>query len=83
MEAQAAGVPVATSNTGSNREVAGEGAVIVDPESPYEISKAIRKILDDENLRRKLITAGRENLKRFSWTDSARKILQSMLLLSS
>ena len=79
LEAQAAGVPVITSNTGSNREVAGERAVIVDPESPYEISKAVRKITDDKSVRSKLIADGTKNLGRFSWEQSAKKILEVML----
>jgi len=70
---------VITSNTGSNREVAGERAVIVDPESPYEISKAVRKITDDKSVRSKLIADGTKNLGRFSWEQSAKKILEVML----
>jgi len=79
LEAQAAGVPVVTSNTGSNSEVAGMGALIVDPESPYEMSKAIKKITDDKALRSKLVVEGTKNLGRFSWEQSARQILEIIL----
>ena len=79
LEAQAVGIPVITSNTGSNAEVAGEGAVLVDPESPYEIAKAIKALLTNEKFREDTIKAGRENINRFSWQVTARKTLEIIL----
>ncbi|MBI4050364.1 MAG: glycosyltransferase family 4 protein [Candidatus Doudnabacteria bacterium] len=73
LEAQVAGVPVITSNTASNPEIAGEGALIVDPESPYEISQAIQKLSNDENLRKELVAKGLENVRRFNWEETAKK----------
>ncbi|MDP3741648.1 MAG: glycosyltransferase, partial [bacterium] len=82
LEAQAVSTPVITSNTGSNAEVAGQGAVIVDPESPYEMSKEIKKLLVDENYHSELIKKGLENVKRFSWQETAKKTLDKILALT-
>ncbi len=79
LEAQAAGVPVITSNTASNAEIAGEGAIIVDPESPYEISQAIKRLLSDDVLKSDKIRRGYENVKRFSWEECARRTLVKLL----
>ncbi|MBR0257507.1 MAG: glycosyltransferase family 4 protein [Synergistaceae bacterium] len=72
-EAQAAGIPVVCSNATSMPEAAGDGAVFFDPENVGEIKAAIERCLEDENLRRELVAKGYENVKRFSWDESARK----------
>ena len=79
IEAQACGTPVVTSNTGSCTEIAGRGAVIVDPESPEEIAAAISQLLFDQTLREEKISAGFENIKRFSWQTCAEKTLEQLL----
>ncbi|MDZ4243530.1 MAG: glycosyltransferase family 1 protein [Candidatus Doudnabacteria bacterium] len=79
IEAQACGTPVVTSNTSSCAEVAGQGAIIVDPEIPEEISEAIRQLLSDPKLREEKISAGFENIKRFSWQQCARTTFDLLL----
>lgn len=68
IEANAIGRPVITSNRTSMPEVAGKGAVIVDPEKTEEIRAAIHKIIDQPEFRKELIAKGFENVKRFSPT---------------
>jgi glycosyltransferase involved in cell wall biosynthesis len=65
IEAQATGRPVVTSNTSSMPEVAGEGALLVDPENVEDIKKAIIRLIEDEQLRRDLIEKGQKNIQRF------------------
>ncbi|KKR81036.1 MAG: Glycosyl transferase group 1 [Candidatus Daviesbacteria bacterium GW2011_GWA1_41_61] len=67
LEAQSCGVPVITSKTSSMSEVAGEGAVLVDPYKVGEIAQAIDSILKNDKLRRDLVKKGEENVKRFTW----------------
>ncbi len=74
LEAMASGVPVVCSNRTSMPEVAGDAAIMIDPENLKEISNAIEKVLTDENLRADLISKGYENIKRFSWEKSAQKL---------
>jgi glycosyltransferase involved in cell wall biosynthesis len=76
LEAQACGCPVLTSNVTSCPEVAGDGAHIVDPYSVDEIRDGILKIIEDNDYKEQLIQKGFENIKRFSWEKSARKILE-------
>jgi len=66
IEANATGRPVITSNRTSMPEVAGDAALIVNPENVIEIREAILKIIENENLRNDLIEKGLKNVKRFS-----------------
>lgn len=75
LEAQACGVPVITGNTSSMPEVAGEGALLVDPENVENIKAAISGLLKQDNLRNNLIRKGFENVKKFSWEKVARETL--------
>lgn len=75
LEAQSVDVPVITSCISSMPEVAGKGAILVNPHNLEEIADAMMRIINDENLRKDLIENGRENLKRFSWKNCARETL--------
>lgn len=65
IEAQATGTPVVTSDISPLREVAGGGALLVDPASPEEIRKAIKEVLEKEHVRKELVARGRRNVRRF------------------
>jgi glycosyltransferase involved in cell wall biosynthesis len=58
LEAMAAGVPVLTSNRGALAEVAGDAALLVNPESLEELSEALRKMIVDDQLREDLKQKG-------------------------
>ena len=67
IEAQASGVPVITSNFAPMDEVAGpNGALFVDPLDTLDIRKALLKLMHDEDERCELISAGRQNVKRYT-----------------
>ncbi len=66
IEAQAAGRVVLTSNVTSMPEVAGKGALLVDPFSVNEIKEGILKIINDGELRDSLTAHGRSNARRFN-----------------
>jgi len=65
-EAMACGTPVVTSNRSSLPEVAGEAALLVDPENPAAIASAMEAVLEDQDLRGRLVRAGLEQSKRFT-----------------
>lgn len=71
LEAQSAGVPVMTSNYSSLPEVAGDAALFVDPTDIDAIAQAMLRLSHDDGLRARLIAAGHENVKRFSWEKAA------------
>ena len=81
VEAQAAGTPVVCSNVTSLPEVAGDAAVLVDPMDTKATAAAIERCLYDEPFRQDLITKEHENVKRFSWDESARKLHDIILNL--
>ena len=74
LEAQVCGVPVLTSRCTSLPEVGGEGAWYVDPYSEDEIAEGIGKLLTEPELAVELVKRGRENVRRFSWEDSAKQL---------
>ncbi len=76
LESMACDTPVLTSNVSSLPEVAGDAALMVDPYNVDDIAEGLRRLLDDESLRQKLIAAGREQIKRFNWQSSAQQLLQ-------
>lgn len=65
LEAQATGRPVITSRRSALPEVAGEGALFVDPENVNEIREAVWRLIKDEALREQLVHKGWENVKRY------------------
>lgn len=75
LEAQACGAPVLAANTSSLPEVAGEGALLVDPLDTTAIAAGLLRLIEDEPLREHLRAAGYANLRRFSWQRCARETL--------
>lgn len=74
VEAMACGVPVLTSNTTSLPEVAGDAALLVNPESVDEISNGIERLVHNNCLREELIAKGLERAKLFSWDTVAARV---------
>lgn len=58
LEAMACGVPVLVSGVTSMPEVCGDAALYVEPTDPGAVTEGVRRILDDEDLRRRLRSAG-------------------------
>jgi len=77
LEAMARGLPVACSDRGSLREVAGDAARRFDPERPAEIAAAIGAVLDDPAEAERLRAAGRAQAARFTWEATAQATLAS------
>jgi len=76
LEAQRAGVCVACSNISSLPEVAGEGALLFDPNSVESMTQALFQCLQDSSLRSVLVQKGRANIERFSWQKTAAQTLE-------
>lgn len=66
LEANAIGRPILCSDIPIMHEVAGEAALFVDPTDVNAIKTGVNVLISDENLRKKLIIKGYENIQRFS-----------------
>jgi glycosyltransferase involved in cell wall biosynthesis len=71
LEAMTRGVPVVTSGRASLAEVAGDAALLFDPEDERAIAEAIARVLGDDALAERLRAQGREQAARFSWAAAA------------
>ena len=75
LEAFASGVPVITSNVSSLPEVAGQAALLVDPRSVDELSRAMQRLAGDAQLATRLVALGRSRARDLSWANCVRKTL--------
>ncbi|HEY9723232.1 MAG TPA: glycosyltransferase family 1 protein [Oscillatoriaceae cyanobacterium] len=75
LEAMAAGVPVVASRAASIPEVVGPAGILLDPDDVVQWAEAIDQVLSDAALRDRLITAGHERVRLFSWDAAARDTL--------
>ncbi|MGH7255735.1 MAG: glycosyltransferase family 4 protein, partial [Nitrospirales bacterium] len=75
LEAMACGAPVITSNTTALPEVAGDAALLVNPEDANAMADAILRVVEDEAFRESLRAKGLERAKQFTWERTARETL--------
>lgn len=76
LEAMACGTPVITSNTSAIPEIAGDGAILVDPLSAEAIAQQILRLEQDDDFRSEQINYGLERVKLFSWRNTAMHLLK-------
>jgi glycosyltransferase involved in cell wall biosynthesis len=77
LEAMRRGLPVACSARSSLPEVAGNAALMFDPEDPRAIASAIQRLLTDAQLADRLQQAGRQQAEGFTWAATAEGTVQS------
>ena len=75
LEAMLHGAPVVSSNATCLPEVYENAAYYFNPLDSDDIARAISTVLDDQALRNKLITAGAEQVKKYSWETTAEQTL--------
>lgn len=78
VEAMRFGVPIITSNISSMPEVVGRAGLLVDPYKINDIAEKMIDISQSADLRRKLINAGKERSKIFSWSKSAQTVRENL-----
>lgn len=76
LEAMYSGIPVITSNCPPLLEIGGDATLNFDPLIPENICKVITEILENENLRNKLIERGYDRAKGFSWEKHCANIIK-------
>ncbi len=75
VEAMACGAAVVTSNVSSCPEIAGDGALCVDPEDPGAIAAAVDRLIGDDRFRRAMRSRAERRAAEFSWERAARETL--------
>ena len=71
LEAMACGTPVVTGDRGAMKEVAGDAALLVDPNDHEAIADAITRMFEDGAARDDLIARGLARAAQFSWRRTA------------
>lgn len=78
LEAMSCGAPVIASNTSSIPEVINLDAALFDPFSEESISEKLTHSLIDEDFRAKLMRHAILQAQKFSWNESARRVLSAL-----
>ena len=81
MESMACGLPVACSDKGALKEIAGNCALFFDSDSPDSVAAALERIVTDKALRAKLSADGIKWSERYSWRNTAAATMQTVLSL--
>ena len=71
VEAMACGCPVLCSDRGALGEVIGDAALIADPDDTHDLSRKLRAMAADRDLRERLRQRGLRQAHRFDWTETA------------
>jgi glycosyltransferase involved in cell wall biosynthesis len=82
IEAMRSGAPVITSNVSSLPEVAGDGALYVNPLDVAEIGNALEELLSAPHRRDILSRRGRDLSARLGWEQSARAVLDRLVAVA-
>jgi glycosyltransferase involved in cell wall biosynthesis len=75
LEAMACGTPVVAANNSSLPEAVGDAGLMVDAADVDALADALSRLVTDSDLRERLIAAGEEQARRFTWEASARQLL--------
>ena len=78
LEAMASGTPVCTSNVSSMPEVVGDAGLLFDPLDTEDIAATMLRLLDDRELRDRLVARGLIRARDFTWEASAAMVVQAM-----
>ena len=76
LESMACGTPVVTSNTSSMPEIAGEDAILVNPESADEICEQLLRLENDKDFYEQQVKIGLQRSTLFSWRNTAEQLLE-------
>lgn len=79
LQAQACGTPVIASQAASMPEVGGNAALYARPDEPEQLAHAMKSLMDESSAWERARALGFENVKRFSWAETARLTMNAFL----
>lgn len=82
-EAMACGTPVIASDRASLPEVVGDAGLLVDPTSPAEFARGVRRLEREPGLRATLGHRGRERAAHFTWRETGRRTADLLYLVAT
>jgi glycosyltransferase involved in cell wall biosynthesis len=71
LEAMAVGVPVVSTTAGSLPEILGDAALLVEPGDDDALAESLCQVLEDDDVRARLIASGRVQAARWTWDETA------------
>lgn len=75
LEAMSVGTPVIASNILPHKEIASDAALFFDPNDFQELADKLLYLINNEEARQDLIRKGSEQVKNFSWKNTAEKMM--------
>ncbi len=75
LEAMACGTPVVVAERASLPEVVGEAGLLVNPDDPEDIARAMTRVLTEDGLRAQMRKQGLAQAKHFTWERTAQETL--------
>jgi glycosyltransferase involved in cell wall biosynthesis len=73
LEAMQAGTPILTSNTSALPEVAGDAALLVNPQDSCALADGLHRMIGDADLRHSLVEKGLARVATFTWEKAVRE----------
>lgn len=67
LEAMASGLPIITTNVGSNPEIVGSNGILIEPQNPILLAETIEKTIHNPSLLKQYREKGLEEAKKYSW----------------
>lgn len=82
LEAMASGTPVVAADRAALPETCGEAALLVDPDDQRGIAEAVYACVTQPTLHRRLVTAGLDRARQFSWDRAAAGVHELLIELA-
>lgn len=76
LQAMACGAPVVAAKTQALVEIGESGCIFADPKDPNDLAEKISNVIKDNSLRKKLIKAGLNLVKKYSWKKTASETME-------
>ena len=83
LEAMACQCPVVASDRASIPEICGDAALYVNPEDIDDLADGIRRVLTDEECRKKLVAAGLAKVQEYNWLTSQQQFVEEVHRLAN
>ena len=76
LEAMRLGCPVVTSRMGAMLELAGDAALLTDPNDQSHMAEGLRFLIEDQGLRADLVSRGKQRSAEFTWARCAEQTVE-------